>query len=196
MIENKFDTQGFVYIESLLDESTVSIVSEYFENRMKRGEWLERTDQNGDLTTKLCYYADPLIEVLLKAVKPDVEKACGKELETSYSYARIYQPGESLLPHLDRPACEFSVTVSVAYKGEPSPIYMQYLDHDPVKFTLKPGCAVVYKGCETTHWRRAVKEDCLVVQFMLHYVEKNGINKEYMLDGRAGLGYPSIKRKI
>jgi hypothetical protein len=186
----RFEEQGCVLVENFIDQQTISIVSQYLENKIKRGEWVER-QEDGMVTTKLFYYADPLIEILLQVSKEAVEKICGKELIPTYSYARIYQPGERLLPHVDRPSCEISVTVNVATKGEFSPIYTQYGNNDPEKHLLNPGDAVVYKGCEAMHWRRPLQENQLNVQFMLHYVDRNGPNAGFAKDKRAAYGMNS-----
>lgn len=182
-----FDKYGCVHVEGFLDPITVITISQYFENKIKRNEWVQKID-NGDPTSKYAYYADPLVEVMLKEHLPIVQEACGKELLPTYSYSRIYQSGEELEPHTDRPECEISVTVSVAYKGDPNSIWMHYGNHPPMEYNLKPGSAVVYKGCEARHWRYPLKDDQLVVQFMLHYVDKNGPHADRVFDGRGSLG--------
>jgi hypothetical protein len=131
----------------------------------------------------------------LKAAKEKVEEVSEKELLPTYSYARIYQSGEQLKPHVDRPACEVSVTVNVATKGEFSPIYIQYGNNEVCKFVLEPGDAVVYKGCEAVHWRKPLVEDQLNVQFMLHYVDKNGPYAEHVKDKRPSYGMSEFTRR-
>lgn len=188
-----FEKHGCVLVKNFIDEQTIAVVSQYFENKIRRGEWQE-AKKEGDLTSRFAYYADPLIEVLLQASKEAVEDATGKELLPTYSYSRIYQPGERLSPHIDRPACEVSVTVNVATKGEFSPIYTQYGQNDPEKHVLNPGDAVVYMGCDVMHWRQELKEGQLNVQFMLHYVDKHGLNAEYAKDKRPAYGFDSSTR--
>ena len=60
---------------------------------------------------------------------------------------------------------------------------------------LNPGDAVVYKGCEVTHWRRKLPKGHINVQFMLHYVDKNGPYAEYKFDKREALGLDSSARR-
>lgn len=193
---NTFETVGCVHVKGLVDEATIGIISKYFENRLVRGDWKEAVDRDyGDPTTKLFSYADPLIEVMLEALKPAIEEVCGKELLPTYSYSRIYQPGEALRPHIDRPSCEVSVTINVANKGGISPIYMQYGKNDPSKHMMNPGDAIVYKGCEAWHWRMPMDPDQLNVQFMLHYVDKNGPYTSYANDKRPKIGASSETRE-
>lgn len=184
----RFEKHGCVLVKNFIDEQTISVVSQYFENKIRRGEWAEG-NEGGQSVSKFFYYADPLIEVLLQASTEEVESATGKELIPTYSYSRIYQPGEKLAPHTDRPSCEVSVTVNVATKGEFSPVYTQYGQNDPEKHVLNPGDAVIYMGCDVMHWRQPLGENQLNVQFMLHYVDKNGPNANYAKDQRPAYGF-------
>ena len=187
-----FESKGCVQFNGFVDEATIATISQYFENKLKRGEWDGKANDN---VTNLSYYADPLIEVLLLRCKEAVEQVCGKELTPTYSYSRIYQPGEELKPHVDRPSCEVSVTINVANVGEISPIYMQYASNAESMHMLSPGDAVIYKGCEAKHWRNPMKPGQLNVQFMLHYVDKNGPYASYAKDGRETYAAPANMRR-
>lgn len=188
-----FDQLGCTRVDGFIDPTTVSIVSRYLENKIRRGEW-QQGPADPEQTSRFSYYADPLIEVLLEASKEAVEAATGKTLIPTYSYARVYQPGEELKPHVDRPSCEISVTVNVATKGEFSPIYTKYKGAEPQRHVLSPGDAVIYKGCEVVHWRRPLEADQLNVQFMLHYVDKDGHNASYAKDRRPNYGMSAPTR--
>ena len=192
---SSFQSDGYTKVEGLIDAQTINTMSQYFENKIRRGEWAAQETDTSD-SSKYGYYADPLIEVLLKDCRHSIEQHTGLLLEPTYSYSRVYQGGEELRPHTDRPSCEISVTVNVACTGaEPWPIWMQYKDKDTVKCILNPGDAVIYKGCEVTHWRRKLSEGQLNVQFMLHYVAKNGPYAEYKFDKREGLAFGPTERR-
>jgi alkylated DNA repair dioxygenase AlkB len=188
----QFEQYGCVLVEGFLDPLTIKTISMYMENKIRRNEW-QKNEEDG--TTELAYYGDPLIETVLQTSLPLVAETCGKELDPTYSYMRIYQPGEELGPHIDRRSCEISVTVNVASKGTPSPIWMHYKDKEPHAYTLNPGDAVVYKGCEAKHWRKPFEADQLNVQFMLHYVDKNGPYAERKFDTRPNLGFSDTTRR-
>jgi len=190
-----FKQNGCIRVDRFIDTQTVSVISQYFENKIRRGEWTGATS-NGDPTSRFAYYADPLIEVLLQTSKSIVEEVTGIELLPTYSYSRVYQSGEMLTPHTDRPSCEISVTVNVATKGDFSPIYTQYGNNNPEKHLLNPGDAVIYMGCDVMHWRQPLNDKQLNVQFMLHYVDKNGPNAEYVKDKRPAYGFASATRSL
>ena len=190
---DQFEKYGCTLVEGFLDPLTIKTISMYMENKIRREEW--RAHQE-DRVTKFAYYADPLLETVLQASLPLVAENCGKDIDPTYSYMRVYQPGEELKPHTDRPSCEISVTVNVASKGNPSQIWMQYKNNEPRAYTLNPGDAVVYKGCETKHWRNTLESKQLNVQFMLHYVDKNGPHAALVFDTRPNLGFPSETRSM
>ena len=192
---SNFQTAGYKKIDDLVDSQTIKTISQYFENKINRGEWVSKSEVNEKDPSKFGYYADPLIEVMLEKCLPAIEQHTGLLLEPTYSYSRVYQEGEELKPHIDRPSCEITVTINVACIGEIWPIWMQYKDKDPCKCMLEPGDAVVYKGCEVTHWRRELPKGQINVQFMLHYVAKNGPHVQYKFDKRDSLGLDFSARR-
>jgi hypothetical protein len=58
---------------------------------------------------------------------------------------------------------------------------------DGTEINMQPGDAVIYLGCEIEHWREEFKGDWHAQAF-LHYVDKNGPYKNFILDERQILG--------
>lgn len=192
---SNLDATGYLKVENLIDTQTIATISQYFENKINREEWVGNQNISLEDASKFGYYADPLVEVLLKYCLVEVEQSTGLSLDPTYSFSRVYQGGEELTPHTDRPSCEISVTVNVACTGvEPWPIWMQYKDRDPVKCMLNPGDAIIYRGCDVTHWRRKLPEGQINAQFMLHYVDKNGPCAGFKYDNRPALGVVKSNR--
>ena len=129
------------------------------------------------------HYADIAMETLLEKVKPTIEKSIGLNLVSTYSYARIYKRGDTLIKHKDRPSCEVSSTMFLG--GDEWDIYVE-----GKPFKLKVGDILIYKGCELEHWRNKFKGNhCCQVFF--HY-DRSNKNK---YDGRESLGYPYFLSK-
>lgn len=190
---------AFTYqeIRNFMSPEDTSVVSRYMEYALKGGLYTNRgegTEPSFNNPSQYARYADPLMEVILLNSKGAVEDIVGCELLPTYSYSRVYIEGDELERHLDRPSCEYSVTVNVACEGEPWPIWMQNRDGDPSKIILNPGDAVVYKGCDIHHWRNKMVHARVNAQFMLHYVDKNGPFADYQWDKRSGLGHASVWR--
>ena len=112
------------------------------------------------------HYADIAMETLLIRTLPIMEKKTGLKLYPTYSYARIYKPGDVLHRHKDRFSCEISTTLNLG--GDPWPIYLEpkknvgipdgkkitvSSNNKGVRVNLKPGDMLVYRGMELEHWR-------------------------------------------
>ena len=189
---SNFDEIKYARIDSFIDETTIEIISLYMENTIRRGIWTE--DKNIE-STQYSYYADPLTEVLLIKCKELVEATTGRELLPTYSCSRIHQPGDVLENHKDLEACEISVIVNVALKGDNSPIYTKYKNKTE-QHALNPGDALIYMGCDVDHWIEPLQEGQLNVQFMLHYVDKNGPFASYEKDTRPMLGIDQSTKRV
>jgi len=199
-----FNNFSYVKVSNLLDSFTIKAISRYFEYSINNplfnfidnnssddnlGIYWRSQQKTNDPSSKISRYADPFIEALLYELKPKIEKITGKQLHPTYSFSRIYMNGDELKKHVDRPSCEYSVTISVAYKNiENWPISMQYNDNPVSTIILNPGDAVVYKGIEVDHWRDKLQDNAISVQFMLHYVDANGPFSDYKYDKRLNLG--------
>jgi hypothetical protein len=189
---NDFQQYSCVLVKGFLDAQSVNTVSRYMEYSLKSNQF----NSGGDPESLHYKYADPLTETILYNSREEIEKITGLSLAPTYSFSRIYVKGDELTPHVDRPPCEISITVHVAAQGKPWPIWMQVPGKEPVSYTLEPGDAVVYKGCEVTHWREKAVDTELNAQFMLHYVDQNGPNAKFKWDSRPSLGLPITTKRI
>lgn len=133
-----------------------------------------------------CLYGDPAFETLLTKLKPLMEKETKQKLIETYAYGRIYQKGDVLKSHTDRPNCAFSTTISLG--GAVWPFYMEDKDHNTLKIILKPGDMLVYQGDKFRHWRYELKEkEC--GQIFLHYIREGDNNPNAAkYDFRPSLG--------
>lgn len=129
-------------------------------------------------------YGAEIFEKLLVDVLPLLEKASGKNLLPTYSYARLYKNGEELLAHIDRPSCEISATITLGFDSKSWPIYMGDKDKaNASKIEMAVGDAVLYYGMDKYHWRDKF-EGKWQAQVFLHYVDANGPNTEWAWDKR------------
>ena len=149
-------------------------------------------------------YADWVMETLLQYMRPIMKTKTGMDLVPTYSYTRLYEKGNILHRHKDRPSCEISTTLHLG--GDPWPIFLdpsgadfvidEYKEiHKPgapkgVRVDLKIGDMLIYSGCELEHWREPF-EGKICSQVFLHYNHANGpFAKTNLLDGRPLLGVP------
>jgi len=156
-----------------------------------------------------CYskYADWVMETLLQYMRPIMKAKTGMDLIPTYSYTRLYEKGNILKRHKDRPSCEVSTTLHLG--GDPWPIFIDPSGADFVIYgkvetekTVKPGAPkgvrvdlkvgdmLIYSGCELEHWREPFQGK-VCSQVFLHYNHANGpFAKTNLFDGRPLLGVP------
>jgi hypothetical protein len=131
-------------------------------------------------------YCDPLTDTLLEEARDRVEQATGLRLWPTFSYFRVYQHGNVLKAHRDRPSCEVSMTVNLGIDAdEPWPIWIAG-PMGTAAVTLQPGDGLVYRGCDCFHWREPFPGNHLA-QVFLHYVDRDGPNAEWKFDKRPAL---------
>lgn len=191
----EFQTNGYVVVKGFYKPEEVDIISRYLENALKRYPENNQGGNDGITNNTISWYADPLAEVILRNSVPKIQAVTGLELYPTYSYTRVYQKGDDLKAHVDRPACEISVTSHIATVGKPWPIYMKAPGKEPTVHYFEPGDACIYKGCEVEHWRNEAVDTDFNVQVMLHYVDKNGPSAGYKFDARPALGLNHTTRR-
>jgi hypothetical protein len=125
---------------------------------------------------------DITFETVAERVWPFLENILGEELVPTYSYARLYQNGNVLEKHTDRPSCDISLSIQLGRSHHYTwPIYA-----GNERFDLAEGDALLYKGCEVEHWRNACEgpKGYYSGQIFCHFVRVKGPYAEYAGDKR------------
>ena len=170
----EFDKNGYLVLKDLWDPEElyhpvprVRGQYNYFDNNP---EHFTHTPVEGQVEGSIARYYHPQYRHVHSGVRLKLEKVIGRKLYNTYYYDRYYFPDQILSNHLDRDACEISVSIHVS-NNLPSPycdwpINVKscdtYTDEtkqsvsvpgDANSIVLDPGDAVIYKGCERPHWR-------------------------------------------
>jgi hypothetical protein len=132
-------------------------------------------------------YGGLCFEALLLLLQPLIEEHTSKELLPTYSYMRIYYKNSKLEKHTDRPSCEYSATICISTSEKPWDIFFKNKCGEEVCVTLNPGDLIIYKGQELEHWREKY-DGTEQIQVFLHYIDKNGVNTEWIYDKRPFIG--------
>lgn len=130
-------------------------------------------------------YSDALTESIMLQMLPDMRDITGIDLlEPSYSFVRFYEKGNWLDKHMDRPSCQYSVTLPLmSHDDTPWSIYIAGNAID-----LELGDMLVYKGEEAEHWREPYTGE-YQVQAHLHYIDfSDSQHMSYIRDGRSSYG--------
>jgi hypothetical protein len=167
-------------VKNFLTKEEIKLLTDYCRIKHRINDYSFDFEQNDNGDT--FFYGDPLMESLMINKLDIMQKETGLELLCTYAFWRMYTVNADLKKHKDRESCEISVSVMIGSDGTSWPIYM-----DGTEINMEPGDAVIYLGCEVEHWREESKGDWHA-QVFLHYVDKNGLNKEWARDKRILYG--------
>ena len=177
-----FNETGWVKISNLAEKNLIDFISGYCRNLSGI-----KGVSDEDVPNSVCVYGDFALENFAEHIKPRLELLCGKQLLRTYSYLREYGRGSRLKRHVDREACEVSVSMCVGseVKYERNPLFIEGLNHGAVREVLTSvGESVVYMGCKCEHWREEFFEG-KIRQLFMHYVYKDGEYAHLANDSRA-----------
>ena len=194
-----FETNGYLVVKNLYDaKELICDVPDkkgrytYYKSNKDKVDFQEVEEQVNGSTSRYFY---PQYESAHSQIRLKLEKILGNKLYNTYFYDRFYFPGQELKPHVDRPACEISVTVHVStnLKGTKAdwPIWITTPKAKDCSVILKPGDGMIYKGCECPHWRKKMPGNLLGIgnnklyyhQIFFHYVLSNGSRSHFANEG-------------
>lgn len=186
----------FQIVKKMLSDDICKVVEQYcLFNMLNEPDKVENESEQVPGTHSV--HGDILTESLLLYMQPKIENVIGWKLIPTYSYYRVYRPGDSLKLHTDREACELSASITIGYKyNDKDDKYRwslyAYVDDEKHYLDCEPGDCIIYKGCELYHGRDRfdVGKYSYQVQVFLHYVREEGpYANEHKYDGRPGIGY-------
>ena len=213
-----FKTKKYQVIRGALSKELANFIFNYMMLQRDAVDWMFNsnkinpanpfvgTRQDPQIPGAYSRYADWVMETLLQYMRPVMKAKTGMDLIPTYSYTRLYEKGNILHRHKDRPSCEISTTLNLG--GDPWPIYLDPTGANNivsgsetrtivkpgapkgVQVDLKVGDMLIYSGCELEHWREPF-EGNICSQVFLHYNHANGpFAKTNLYDKRPILGIP------
>ena len=211
-----FKTKKYQVIRGALSKELANFIFNYMMLQRDAVDWMMKNNKvnpvNPFMGTRTdqqvpgCYtkYADWVMETLLMYMIPIMKAKTGLELIPTYTYTRLYEKGNILKRHKDRPSCEVSTTLHLG--GDEWPIFLDPTGadnviedrkniHKPgapkgVRVDLKIGDMLIYSGCDLEHWREPFQGK-VCSQVFLHYNHANGpFAKTNIFDKRPMLGIP------
>ena len=192
------EKNGFILAKSAIPKTTCSLLSKSFRlhQEIMKEKTVNRIEKyikpvDIEIGNHLQQYAYVPFECLMLEIQPIIEQICDKKLYPTYSLVRIYQKGNKLIKHTDRPSCEYSVTACIDNIGGSWSIWVTGYNGEDYEVFLEPGDVLVYKGCDLVHWRD-VFEGQEQMQCFMHYVAVDGPNAKYKWDLRNSLGKEAV----
>ena len=185
-----FEKNGYVVLQNSLSAQQCNQLVEHMFNLHKEGKLV----QDDQCPMSDAIYGDPIFDNIMQNFAKPIGDAVGRTLLPTYTYARIYRPGEILKKHKDRPSCEISATLTLGFDAKS--VWPIFFDEEKcIPVSLEVGELAVYKGCDILHWRTPFKGNWHV-QVFLHYVDANGPHKDHYKDGRQDFGIQKTQNVV
>lgn len=166
------EENGYVFLQDFIDKNSCALMVDSLFDAIEKGKAVNDTQ---------CPLSNSFYDVFGSAqeeILPFVEEFSGKKLKSTYNYCRVYMPNEVLEKHTDREACEYSITLTLGFDGEPWPFYIENCKGEEKVLKLSVGDAILYKGIERKHWREKYVEGAWQAQVFFHFVDVEGKYKE------------------
>ena len=195
---------NFIFNYMMLQRDAVDLMMK--NNKVNPANPFMGTRTDNQIPGAYSKYADWVMETLLMYMIPIMKAKTGLELIPTYTYTRLYEKGNILHRHKDRPSCEVSTTLHLG--GDEWPIFLDPTGADNilsgretttvvkpgapkgVQVDLKVGDMLIYSGCDLEHWREPF-EGTVCSQVFLHYNHAKGpYAKTNLHDKRPLLGIP------
>ena len=136
------------------------------------------------------------LTTFLWGLTPIMSELTGADLLPSYDYFRIYQQDDICRVHSDRPSCEHSVSLTLAYSdGLPWPLevgsrqvenegpcFDDFGDEPFTAVAMQPGDAVLYRGINLRHGRTRPNPNKWSAHLFLFWVERGGAFEQHAFD--------------
>lgn len=185
--QSYFEKNRYVYLSNVLSLQKCVEITNHLWDLKKQGKLV----QDEQCPKSWSVYGDPILDTILANLAKPLGQQIGVDLLPTYTYCRIYQPGEVLKRHIDRESCEISATLTLGHDPESEiwPIFFSSDADDTVGNSVKidVGDMVLYRGNELTHWRPEYRGQWQV-QVFFHFVDANGPHKNWAFDKRPTLG--------
>jgi len=170
----EFKIKGFTIVRNAVD---ITDLWPYVQSKIN-----DICDPDPEIPDSPSFYRDVEMNKVQHNLHSLIESTTGKELYPTYNYFRLYKNKSELMRHVDRPACEVSVSLCVGFKGNNWNLWIKDLSNGKeTESILEPGDMLVYQGCEAEHWRK-IYDGELHCNVFIHFVDKNGPNKNCIYD--------------
>lgn len=167
----QLEQNNFLFVPNFISQERAQHLNLWMLEQKEKGKLLEDPRTNYGLNGKSCQDPKPFLELLCEK-RNEICSLVEESVLPTYCFSIVYGPDSQLIKHLDRAACEISLTVHLGGDTE-WPIYVKKPSGESASFKLNPGDAVVYLGCIAEHWREKFT-GTYYTQVFLHYVRSNG----------------------
>ena len=162
---------NYLYVPNFLTVQEADELAQWMFEQERLGLLQKDPRSNFNLFGLSTQNALPFVKLLVRKT-PEVSKLCSEEVLPTYVYSIIYKNNSELIRHVDRDACDISVTINLK-KDVDWPVCIKKPNGEEICIELNPGDAMMYFGCDAEHWRKDSFQGQNFVQVFMHYVRAN-----------------------
>ena len=185
-LTKSFTDNGYLVIKNFIPKDIVQLTLDnwkvFEENEMFSGVFKNEAVTSGldhNVPEETLYksfgsYCFPPAIGLHLYVKEKLKDFLDIRLKETYPFARKYIRDSYMRRHIDRAACEISITTCLDYKTDNKNPWEICLDaKNMVQCSLDVGDILIYRGIDIPHWREKLKGD-YSYHIFLHYYDMDG----------------------
>ncbi len=200
-VEGNYLENGYATIRGLIPPEVASMLFRQLQIDLKSaGRTFETFSQQHALSRSETidisgHFYRPLT-TFLWGLTPIISELTDADVLPSYDYFRIYRKDDICRVHADRPSCEHSVSLTLAYSdGVPWPLEVgsrrvtseepcveDFGDEPFSAVEMLPGDAVLYRGIELRHGRTRPNPNRWSAHLFLFWVERGGEFAQHAFD--------------
>jgi hypothetical protein len=172
-VKQELEQNNFLFVPNFISQKRAQDLNSWMLLERDAGRLIDDPRTNYGLFGKAYQDALPFLELLCEK-RNEVSNLVEESVLPTYSFCIVYGSDSQLIRHLDRPACDISLTVHLGGDAD-WPIFIKKPSGEEVPFKLTSGDAVIYLGCIAEHWREKFTGQ-YYSQVFLHYVRSGGPN--------------------
>jgi hypothetical protein len=201
-----YSAKGYCLIRSLLSPETAArTLSDIADdiNRAGIDKFLGKTSIHSLPGVEIYSHQYKLLNALQWGVTPLIRDIVGGNLVPSFAYFQVYQKNNKLFVHYDRPSCEHSLSLTLAYSDNVPwdlTVSKELVDHSVAeqdeeaserhteagyhRIPMAPGDGVLYPGRMRRHGRLEPNPNRWSAHIFMHWVDADGPNAGLAFDGK------------
>ena len=204
-IAASYRSTGYAHLTSFVPrEVCTMLLARMKTDLVRQGIEMSGLEQQGPLlrasAPELYGHHYPMFASFLWGMTPAVQQLTGEALLPTYAYFRLYRQGDICRVHGDRPACEHSLSLTLAYSDgiawplevSPRRIEQPYARADEQfaiedragSVAMQAGDAVLYQGVHHHHGRTIPNPNRWSAHLFLHWVARDGPYADQAFDGQ------------
>ena len=179
----QFQRHGYTVVRNLIHPLHVGALRQYY-RALVAGAGLPRGDNQ--VAERYRLHSEPAAMFFHPQLASLVGRLAGEPVKPSYIYFASYPPGSELPRHVDRPQCEFSISLLADYAPDPDgrcgwPLFLEHprLPESVVAADLCIGDAVFYRGRQLVHYRDRLPEGHQSASIFFHYVREDFVGDTF-----------------